>query len=45
MGGKIYIPETQGFVESRGKKISIIHSVVCPKGESAFVAVILLVGR
>ena len=44
-GWENILPETQGLVESRGKKISKIHSLVCPKGESTFVAAILLVGR
>ena len=44
-GWENILPETQGLVESRGKKISKTHSLVCPKGESTFVAAILLVGR
>ena len=44
-GWENILPETQGLVESGGKKISKIHSLVCPKGEGAFVAAILLVGR
>ena len=44
-GWENILPETQGLVERRGKKISKIHSLVCLKGENAFVAAILLVGR
>ena len=44
-GWENILPETQGLVEIRGKKIPKIHSLVCRKGESTFVAAILLGGR